>query len=252
MLVPTLPFFRHLIPRVPGSPQPGSVSIEECVYFYWWLYLRENQDYRECCISGGRGPKNLLYKDFGDVFATTPTVTPFADFEAWWRDGDRSRKLFADPPAPLRTQEIQTVTDFQDVQRTGNTLIIAVPLSAPRKLIHKRIEQLLDHKHPGQKGKKYAFMSSQAKYPVHGQFVIPALISALRVYQLRNYLTPTKTNWEIALAAGLVKNVNLKNSKNIQLDEDDRRELTSSYIRCYTRAQNLIKNVGNGIFPKFD
>ena len=56
---------------------PNARLWKHSVYHYWWLFLRENDGYRNCCRTDGRGDYELLYKDFDDVHAY--------GFSVWWQ-----------------------------------------------------------------------------------------------------------------------------------------------------------------------
>ena len=68
-------------------------------YYWWWAYLKRNHDYLDCCASGGKGRLADLYKDFGDVRDY--------DFKAWWSQGSRAIRLFAEPAAEDVVRELQ-------------------------------------------------------------------------------------------------------------------------------------------------
>lgn len=75
------------IPKGSASDHPLDLSIERplpnarlwqrSVYRYWWLFLRQNEGYRNCCLSGGGGEYAEIYKDFGDVHSNR--------FSTWWQ-----------------------------------------------------------------------------------------------------------------------------------------------------------------------
>jgi len=77
--------FPYAPPYYPGAPyraklpQPPYEGAEEwkcSVYYYWWEYLRRNEQYRETCQAGGEGQHALLYRWFGNVHE--------GDFHDWW------------------------------------------------------------------------------------------------------------------------------------------------------------------------
>lgn len=70
-------------PTMRGTKHPW----ENSPYYYWWLFLKENTDYKETCDGNGEGPCSVLYADFGDVRPN--------NFMAWWLD--RGRQLFCEP-----------------------------------------------------------------------------------------------------------------------------------------------------------
>ena len=60
---------------------------ESSPYFYWWLFLKKNEDYLATCAGHGEGPCRDLYLDFGDIRDVS--------FMDWWRA--RGRHLFCEP-----------------------------------------------------------------------------------------------------------------------------------------------------------
>ncbi len=48
--------------------KPKSLTYQQrSPYYWWWAFLRLNEDYVKCCELGGKGKLANLYKDFGDV-----------------------------------------------------------------------------------------------------------------------------------------------------------------------------------------
>jgi hypothetical protein len=83
------------------------------VYYYWWEFLRLNDDYMACCEREGRygdnDPSHLhlreLYRDFGDVRDRQPGDTAEENFKLWWIE--RGWVLFVEP-SPSKHVKIQT------------------------------------------------------------------------------------------------------------------------------------------------
>ena len=48
------------------------------VYYWWYEYLKENDDYMECCQNNGAGLLSGLYKDFGNVYKLNA--------HDWWKN----------------------------------------------------------------------------------------------------------------------------------------------------------------------
>jgi hypothetical protein len=90
-------YFRHAPPTTgldsasdsrPLSPPFKDAPRYKCsMYYFWWAFLRENDNYIACCNNSGEGPMADLYRDFGDVRGN--------DFMEWWIDG--GRLLFCEP-----------------------------------------------------------------------------------------------------------------------------------------------------------
>ena len=90
-------FFRYVPPtekgsevsksRRPNPPFPDAELWQCSVYYYWWLFLRDNADYLATCENDGVGPCAAVYQDFGDIRDD--------DFLRWWRT--IGRELFCEP-----------------------------------------------------------------------------------------------------------------------------------------------------------
>lgn len=94
-------YFRYAPPRITRNdysndvnnvlPFPRAKPWECSVYFYWWLFLKEHNGYRKCCLTGGEGKYAPLYQDFGDVHEHS--------FPVWWRNIGRA--LFGESQSPM-------------------------------------------------------------------------------------------------------------------------------------------------------
>lgn len=62
--------------RLPQPPYDGAEEWKCSVYYYWWEYLRRNEEYRETCRLDGEGKHPVLYRWFGNVHG--------GDFHDWW------------------------------------------------------------------------------------------------------------------------------------------------------------------------
>ena len=62
----------------PKAPFNGAPFFMRSGYYYWWAFLRENEEYIACCNLSGKGQHAELYKDFGDVRSD--------DFFSWWKN----------------------------------------------------------------------------------------------------------------------------------------------------------------------
>jgi len=58
-------------------------GLKKSPYYWWWRYLRCNDDYLAECQSRGGGPLAALYEDFGDVRSD--------DFRQWWDESGQGR-----------------------------------------------------------------------------------------------------------------------------------------------------------------
>ena len=77
--------------RRPTAPNPSDGKLRASVYFYWWAFLRLNEEYIDCCKRGGTGKMAKLYRDFGDIRdGTRKSTDPKSragqvdEFREWW------------------------------------------------------------------------------------------------------------------------------------------------------------------------
>lgn len=223
--------YKHPLFGTKNNPKSGNNS----VYYYWWAFLKRNSDYLACCEAGGTGPLADLYVDFGDVRDD--------DFKAWWTEGGRGVKLFAEPPSA----NVEVLQSGAAVPDTSEFLTLALPKNLPKRYLTRRVRELLakEENHPGARGKQHARMS-KAKYQVKGQPNLAGLALMLKVYDFR-LANPNLKLWEIGdqLPRFMVGNkisacdthAEIVNKRNI---------LSASVARYVKKAKLIIKNLEKG------
>jgi hypothetical protein len=236
-----MPSQRHFAYRHPtfGTEKaPKSVSHwKGSVYYWWWAYLRKNADYIACCDAGGIGAMSDLYQDFGDVRGD--------DFKAWWSEGSRAIRLFAEPAAEAVVRELD---GGEIVSDQSNLLTLVFPLNLPKRYLQKRFNQLLKKYHTGKQGVQYA-KSSQARYRFEGQPNVPALKLAMKVYEMK-LDNPKMKLWEIGNEMpGVIRTQKLKSTDDQYTKEQKKKVLAASVSRYLRRAQESIQRVGQGLSP---
>ena len=215
-----------------------SSRITRSIYFWWWEFLRRHAEYRQTCEANGEGALSALYADFGDIHAT--------DFRTWWNQ--RGVDLFAEPPA---VRSVVIVRPGEQSVNIGDPalLIIAFPLSLPKRYLRQRFSALLKRHHTRRRGQQTA-KESRAKYKVHSSPNFEALRRTLAVFDLR-VSNPQMPLWEIAVHAKVVGAAQApKQSDSPGAVRDKRRICTVTASRYLRHAKLLIENVGIGIFPK--
>jgi len=205
------------------------------VYYYWYEFLKRNEDYVNCCRANGAGSLSALYADFGDVFGV--------DFKTWWQKDDRGATLFAEKLLP----KFGVVTVDQ-IQSKADILFIQVPLSLPKKYLASEFQKVLNKYHHGSRGKRTNAIST-ALYPVVGHVDIESIDKCLRVYDLRvnNKNLPL---WCIAELSGIVKKAACVSKSDTKSEMSSKKLVSSNAAsRLLRRAKRLIENVGQGEFP---
>lgn len=206
------------------------------VYYFWYEFLRRNEDYKECCRQGGSGGMARLYADFGDVFAM--------DFKTWWQANDRGARLFAEAPLP----SVRQIKKADDLEISDRLLNVSLPLALPRRFLETELKKLLDKHHKGERGVR-TNKDSTAKYPVDGDFNRNTLAKCLMVYDLR-LAKPELKLWQLAVEAKLGSAEDRRLAQKRTSEAVDSRNLLANTInRDIRRAKQMIENAGLGKFP---
>jgi hypothetical protein len=218
------------------------IAPKQSVYYWWYEYLKRNERYRRCCESGGKGRLGRLYADFGDVFT--------GSFKAWWEADQRGERLFAEPLAPVRLEELRTAEDWDAEWTSDGVMVVVVPLSEPKRRINRWFKRVLDRRHSGRPGyptKK----ESGADYKVERKFSVLALEQMLMVYDLRQ-AEPELTLAEIGKRLKLVPSAMPKVGDSIVRLRKKRNTMAATVSRYLKKADAYIRNSGNGKFPCAD
>lgn len=219
-----------------------SINPEKSVYYWWYEYLKRNDQYRRCCKSGGKGRLANLYKDFGDVLATS--------FSHWWQEGRRGERLFAEPLAPLHLKELRSVEEWEEDWTRESVMVIVAPLSEPKRRLKRWFEELLKRRHTGKRG--YATkQDSEALYHVDTKFNVKALEQMLRVYDLKQ-AEPDLKLAELGRRLGLVP-VAMPEPKDTLARSAKKRNTRAATVSRYLKKANAyIENTAAGKFPCAD
>lgn len=225
--------YKHPLFGTKNNPKSGNNS----VYYYWWAFLKRNKDYLACCEAGGTGPLADLYADFGDVRGD--------DFKAWWTEGGRGVRLFAEPP----TANMEILESGAAAPDASDVLTLALPKNLPKRYLLRRVRELLgkEENHPGARGKQHARMS-KAKYQVKGQPNLSGLALTLRVYEFR-VANPHLKLWEIGdqLPRFMVGNKMSPSDTHAEV-VNKRNVLSASVARYIKKAETMIANTVLGEF----
>jgi len=243
-------FGRHFIGKHPlfrATHTEAGVRWQDNIFYLWWEFLRRHEGYRKTCERGGKGAFSRLYADFGDVHAS--------DFKAWWNEGGRGVRLFAEPKAPV---SVSALTDEEALEliaqgRDGRTLLVAIPLYFRRREISQSLNRILTANHTRKRGDK-RIKSSQALYPLAQSFDVAGLKTTLKCYDLKRD-NPNMPLWQIAQIAGVSRGLTkaemeLEQTGRRGANSDKKLSMSSGASRKLKQADKLIDNVGKGVFPK--
>lgn len=231
--------YKHPTFGTAKRPKPAS-AWKSSVYYWWWACLKRNKKYLACCESGGKGNHSELYKDFGDVRGD--------DFQAWWTEGERGARLFAEPSAEIT---VRVLKEGEKAPSTNKTLTVSLPLNLPQKFLLQRCRDLLAEVAEGRRGKLHA-RESDAAYRVTGQPNVEALEKMLKVYDtLEAAKSPQKKipHWKLAMDFDLVEDAKKVLPKDDKYEAERKRNVLKATVgRIKRRAQELIEQSASRFF----
>jgi hypothetical protein len=193
-------------------------------YYYWWAFLRENDDYIACCERGGTGEHAGLYNDFGDIRED--------DFFKWWRN--TGRELFCEQDG----EGIEVFLSASDAKDKKDHVLMSIPIQKDMDHLVAEFKQLIKPLYNNKRKDKDDTLST-ARYPIHSRPVVSSLHRRLMVYQTHKAHTESKMSLsEIGSLAGVTVR-----------DKEQRAVVTRKHL---TAAQNIIRNVVLRKFPVSD
>ncbi len=232
---------RSYLHRAPAAHRP-SIHAEQTVYYWWYEFLKRNEDYRRCCERGGKGQLAKLYADFGNVHTLS--------FSHWWQEEKRGERLFAEPVSPIELRELKDATEWDTEWTSDSVMVVAVPLGEPKRRIKRWFHRLLNDRHTGAPGRPVK-RASGSLYPVYGKFSVMSLQQMLLVYDFVKD-NPTMTQSNVGKQLNLIKKAMPKVGDSIPLLAKKRNRMSATVSRYLRRANAMITNVGKGKFPCAD
>ena len=238
--------FRGVHPLFTSASQvKAKENLERSPYFWWFEYLKRNEDYRNCCLNGGNGPLADLYKDWGVVLNDT-------SFKAWWRE--RGFYLFSERRKSIQLQELESQSQWDPTWTAQEVMVVAVPLDLPKRYIQGFLARLLKSRHKGKRGRQARDdkAPSTARYPLNRVTVISALRIQLSVYDAviaskrgENVRTLAKIGADMAL----VKSAMPSPRDRPKEAADKRAVMAATVSRYFRQAKQNIDATTRGIFP---
>ncbi len=217
-------------------------------YYWWWEYLRRNQDYLDCCANDGKGRLADLYKDFGDVRDN--------EFRVWWQEDRRGSRLFGEQQLEVKFHEMDSAADWQAGWTKDKVMVVAFPLAVGKRRLMGEIRKLLDKRHTGKQGRPaLAKVESTARYKLSRNYTTANLETALNVYDkwVENNAKPKAEQikqWEIGVELKLNKLAIKDAYSGLKQDRAVGRNLLGALVKRYlTQAQKTIKSLEQGVFP---
>ena len=222
--------------KIPNPPYATAPIWKHSIYYYWWAYLRCNEQYAEACRLRGRvpGPISKLYRDFGDVHDLK--------FKEWWQQ--QGHYLFAEPPSEIPVQLVQGSSVYQ----LPKTVLVRIPLQQRFQVTVRQLRELLGKRIIEEKGEGQARRSapSRALYPVTRKFTLRSLENYLAAW------TAVRRNPKATLSQ-LADALEVKGPASFSPSSPQYKVAqTNEMSRRVRLADNLIFHVGRGEFPRID
>lgn len=121
----------------PGKP------IEESIYRWWWEFMRANADFEgNTAIKGVGVSADATLNAFGDLGES---------FIQWWNNGGKAN--FQETTVPKIHLHMPVSITYEYINKTG--LLVLLPVTIKRDLIHEQIDVLLDHFHANKEFKRH-------------------------------------------------------------------------------------------------
>jgi hypothetical protein len=216
-------------------------TVTDSPYYWWFMFLRLNEEYRATCLANGKGKCADLYKDFGDVYKT--------NFKDWW---NARVHLFSEPRKGYRMKIANTNEELAPFN-SEEVINLVVPLTWSRRVLRKRFSELVLNKL--EKGKRgVSVIESEAKYKLGGKWNIEAFQLAYDIYVEKqkslseNRKVPLA---DIAIRAKLPYAIREKAKEGVcnSMTVDIRYTLTVLANRHYKRAEKFIGSSITKTFP---
>lgn len=222
-------------------------------YYWYWAFLRRNEDYLACCERGGKGKMATLYRDFGDLREDS--------FYKFWTEKKRGEKLFAEQPLTVKFGELAAAKEWQKHWGADDVMVVAVPLTMSKRSLKGEFAKLLDSRHTGNKAGRPSLAKlkdvSTAKYKLERNYTIRHLQTALAVFDFwtdnqTKSVSKKLTLWEIGKELHINRTA-IKDAQSEMLADRmvGRNVLAVTVSRYVKQAKAMIENAGRGKFPLF-
>ena len=227
-----------------GSRSPLSYQ-QRSPFYWWWAYLRANEDYLKCCANGGKGKYAGLFSDFGDIRDS--------NFKKWWTTDDRGAQLFGEREFAPKLIEVERHEEIPTEWDHSKLMLIAVPLTSDKQYLRARFNALIKLRHPKRRGRTAnKFAQSTAKYVLKSNYTVDNLDKCLSVY-MRHKLAKKRgekiTLWQIGAELRLMPASIPKPSDPPDAAFLKRQALAAAVSRYLKQARQRISNAAKGVFP---
>lgn len=227
--------------RVPFDELNPPKTVTDSPYYWWFMFLRLNADYKATCDRSGEGKLSKLYKDFGNVHKM--------NFKEWWTE---RAHLFAEPKKGYKMKVATSINDIAPFD-SNEVLNLVVPLTWSQRSLKKGFAQhILKLIEKGKRG--VSVVESEATYRLGSRWNVESFKSAYNVYveKQKSLDEEKKVAWaDIAIRANIPYAKREKAIEGVKNRHtvDVRATLTVLADRHYKRAQNFIKLSASKSFP---
>lgn len=241
--------FLAIHPLLGRANKPAPLHLQQrSPYYWWWAYLRRNQDYLDCCEKSGEGPLAGLYADFGDVRSDS--------FRAWWGGKlQRGAMLFGEDRIPTRLTRLNSKDDWLDQWEPSEIAVLAVNLTIGKRKLQGYFANFLRETSQRKQGRPaLAKVKSTSKYPLHRNTDQHNLRVMLEVYDAwtANLTLPKsqrETMWMIGERLKVVPSAMPKKGDTPKDRADRQNVMANAVSRYHARARKIIANTAEGRFP---
>jgi hypothetical protein len=229
-------YFRHAPPLLtrhfeleayslkrPQPPYRDAKGWHCSIYYFWWRFLRENEQFRERTAEIG-STEARVQRDFDKAMVM--------NFPNWWIA--QGRFLFCEP----QSEGIRVFKQGDDIAFSSDQLVISLPVYGDIERSLSEIRAVLG---PVLKQRREEVSPSRARYPIAATMPLNALYKCYNIWRVRRDNPDMKLH-EVALCGGLLPNGPLDMA-------DVKRTLAAAAARYIREANTIIENVGRGQFP---
>ena len=229
-----------------GKNASSTGTQAESHYYYWFQFLRRNEDYMACCAAGGAGELAWLYEHFGDVSND--------NFKEWWTKDARGYRLFSEERKPLKLQELHDASQWDAGWSKEHAMVVVVPLDIPKRYLQGFFARLLRQRHGGKRGRKAMTKDagSTARFAFYRNVSVETLRNQLAVYDAvmaKKRGQDKRTLAKIGADLQLVENAMPSSKDDRDTAEAKRNVMAASVSRLFRQAQRIVANTAKGQFP---
>lgn len=208
--------------KQPNPPYPDAPGWHCSVYYYWWRFIRLNEDFRRA-VRSGAAQEGTVVHDFRRALDYK--------FRDWWpRYG---RHLFCEPPElGLRLEEPPV-----PAARVDDRIVVSVPPHANLERVLADMRSLLQ---PVMASKKAETGGSRARYPVWTKPVLTSLEQHYQIWRVHD-AQPDLNYIQLADAVGIMK------AYEDSLETRNKKSAVAS--RMIKQAKFMIEQTAHGRFP---